>query len=104
MKKIISKFDIVKSVLKKHIKFSNDKKSILRKASTRASTSSNDYTSNNSYLDDFDKYEERLKEIDKNYQIFNDKEENLEKKSSLFKRVNSKFEIIPDNIEEDINE
>ena len=104
LKKIISKFDIVKSVLKKHIKFSNDKKSILRKASTRASTSSNDYTSNNSYLDDFDKYEERLKEIDKNYQIFNDKEENLEKKSSLFKRVNSKFEIMPDNIEEDINE
>ena len=100
LKKIISKFDIVRSILKKQIKFSNIKKTILRKASTRELNPS----TNDSYIDDLDKYEERLKEIDKNYQIFNDKEENLEKKSSRFMRINSKFEIIPQNIEEDINE
>ena len=100
LKKMISKFDIVRSILKKQIKFSNIKKTILRKASTKVSNES----TNNSYIDNLDKYEERLKEIDKNYQIFNDKEENLEKKSSRFMRINSKFEIIPHNIEEDINE
>ena len=100
LKKMISKFDIVRSILKKQIKFSNIKKTILRKSSTRELNPS----TNNSYIDDLDRYEERLKEIDKNYQIFNDKEENLEKKSSRFMRINSKFEIIPQNIEEDINE
>jgi len=96
---MISKFDIVRSVLKKEIKFSNIKKAILRKASTRVSNSS----SNNSYFDELDKYEERLKEIDKNYQISNDKKENSENKSSHFMRVNSKFEFISHNSEEDIN-
>ena len=83
LKKMFSKFDIIRSVLKKQIKFSNVKKTILRKASIRESNAS----TNNSYLDNLDKYEERLKEIDKNYQIFNDKEENLEKKSSLKKKI-----------------
>ena len=94
LKKDISKFDIVKSVLKKQIRFSNMRKTALKRVSTRMSCVGNNYDSNNSYLD-LDKYEEKLKEINKNYQI-NDKEEkeNLEKKYSSY----------IDYIDEDVNE
>ena len=68
---------------------SNLKKSIVSKKSI---TSNNNYNLSNSVLEGLDQYEEKLKEINKNYQITNDKDDGLDINSGRM-RFGSQLEI-----------
>ena len=90
--------------MKKEIRLSNAKKNALKKVSTWVPNKSNNYKSINSNLVNLDKNEKKLKEINKNNQIKNDKKENLEKKYSHIKKFDSLIAILPGDFDEDSDE
>ena len=82
--------------MSKSVKFNLGEKKKDMEISAEPNLKQSSYSNNvaDTLLDDFEKYEEKLNEINRNYQISNDKEEDEENRGSSRIRFNSQFEII----------